>query len=823
MPFELVHSCEFLRSDVEKLFKGFLRKACAGEIETILSEMDPNRHYAVSIHALELIAHNMVLGELLIHNPVSTLDMFDSAIVDYQHELLEAFRDQQDTLAYSAIVKPFAHARVHSLPRCDDLFKPTISCIRTEDVGHLMSIAGTVTRTAAVRMLHAERKVECVKCGKEHRVRADLERFNEMVLPSECGNEKGTGRCTSSKFANVEGTEVCRDYQEIRVQEQVQKLGIGAIPRSITVVLEDDIVDGAKPGDDVLVTGVIVRRWKPLRADARPDVELVFRANHITVCNQLVGAGLVTNEACTQFEEFWATYPPGLARVAGRDLLLRAICPGLNGLFLVKLALALCLLGGVCRTDPSGQRIRGESHLLLVGDPGTGKSQVLKFTTSLCSRSVMTTGVGSTSAGLTVTANKDATGEWSLDAGALVLADGGVCCIDEFGTMREHDRTTIHEAMEQQTLSVAKAGLVCKLRAKTTIIAATNPKDRRQRSSSLTSHVGIAAPLLSRFDVVLLLSDDMDEEWDESIAEFILQRDCEPRDPPKGAEAAADDPAQVEGTTRTVHGVPEEVLWSEDTLRAYIECARRRFEPTMTPEAERILSRYFERQRQAEHRNAARTTVRLLESLIRLAQAHARLMWRNSVETIDAVYAIVLIEAGADPGVDGPLRSGPGEGMSVCRSDFPHPGASAVEAKDLEDRILEWLELGPDAGDSRPCVSHMPRASALVEATAPDDGDGEDPGTGGSAAVASALAAGHRSREPVARVLDVHDSRVEGRAEGCSSARNAVDTCWNAPLTAAPLAREPGQVGSQGIPACSLAADPWHQAYAKDPWVTDSF
>lgn len=217
---------------------------------------------------------------------------------------------------------------------------------------------------------------------------------------------------------------------------------------------------------------------------------------------------------------------------------------------------------------------------------------------------------------------KDKGGDWILEPGALVLADGGVCCIDEFSSIREQDRSSIHEAMEQQTLSVAKAGLVCKLPTRCSVFAATNLKGKHDADHDLAFNTALASPLLSRFDVVLLLLDRRNNEWDETISDFIL----------KSSSSDYGD------------------RWDLDKLRKYIAYVKRYFTPALNPHGlgADILKRYYMKQRQNDSRNQARTTVRLLESLIRLAQAHARLMFRNRVTADDCLEAVFLVEHSMD-------------------------------------------------------------------------------------------------------------------------------------------------------------------------------
>ena len=323
----LLDASSELPSEYTRHFANYLQKHHQAEIEAILMELDAasSAHYSVSVNVLDLLQENLALGTLLLHHPQDLLERFDAALVVAQEQVMNNHDD-----VHFMTVKESAHARPHHLPRCRELWKETVSSIRAASINTLLSVSGTVTfrlalaptlalaltlvptlapipepspspvphpaqviRTGQIKMLQSRREYRCVKCEHRFTLTADLEQRHLMPLPDECPSNNAKP-CRGSKFEFVEGTEVCKDYQEVRIQEQIHRLTVGSIPRSITLILQDDLVDACSAGDDLTIVGVLRKRWKPLQRDTRPDVELAIEAAHVHVNNNDRGANMVS-------------------------------------------------------------------------------------------------------------------------------------------------------------------------------------------------------------------------------------------------------------------------------------------------------------------------------------------------------------------------------------------------------------------------------------------------------------------------------------------------------------------------------------------------
>lgn len=421
-----------------------------------------------------------------------------------------------------------------------------------------------------------------------------------------------------------------KDYQTIRLQEMPESAPLGQLPRSVELVLDRDWVDRVKPGDRIAVTGVY-------RALAVSSAKVSSFATAILVSHiRILGRGGGTLEFCPSDIQQFRTLStqPQLLRLLGQS-----IAPSIHGHARIKQAIALQLLAGRERNLENGTHLRGDINILLVGDPSTAKSQLLRAAMQLAPLAVSTTGKGSSGVGLTAAVTIDAeTKERQLEAGAMVLADRGLVCVDEFDKLSEADRVALHEAMEQQTVTIAKAGMHASLNARCAVLAAANPVygqyDPQQR---VTENVGLPDSLLSRFDLLFIVLDQMDPVADRRIAEHVVQ--SHRRGGPVRCSTQQDDDEDAEEADR-MWDVPDELL-SLKFLRKYLHYAKTCRRPTLTDVVRDLIVTRYAELRAAP--SAIAVTARSLETLIRLATAHAKLRLSQTVDVEDVTVALEIV------------------------------------------------------------------------------------------------------------------------------------------------------------------------------------
>jgi replicative DNA helicase Mcm len=539
----------------------------------------------------EIIAFSHSLADYILENPEEAIAMLEMALNELYME-----KDLK--------------VRFTSLPKTQEIM---IREIRSKHIGKLLAIEGIVRQSSDVRPQVVNAVFECPSCGKKIEVLQLEKRFMEPSRCSNCGRKKG--------FKVVERHLV--DAQRIVIEENPESLSGGEQPRRISVFLEDDLVEPkmeekTTPGSRVKVIGILKEVPLPLKGGGKSTrFDLVIDANNIIPLEESFEELEISEEEEKEIIEL-ASSPDIYEKIVN------AIAPSVYGYEEIKLALALQLFSGIRKKKADGTYTRGDIHILLVGDPGVAKSVILKFIASIAPRGRYVVGKSATGAGITATVVKDEyLHGWGLEAGAMVLANKGIVCIDELEKMSDVDRSAMHEGMEQQTITISKANIQATLRAETSVLAAANPKFGRFDPYQLISQqIDLPPTLLNRFDLIFVLRDIPEREKDNLIAEHVLKE-------------------------HSLLGKKPEI--SPELLRKYIAYARQKVKPKLTKEAMEEIKKFY-----VELRNIPTIaedivkpipiSPRQLEALIRLSEASAKIRLSDKVTAEDARRAIRLIK-----------------------------------------------------------------------------------------------------------------------------------------------------------------------------------
>ena len=542
--------------------------------------------------------------------------------------------------------------------------------LTAELANQFVGVQGIVTRVSLVRpkLVFSAHYCEATKQGsvKEYSDQFSLDGGSETNTAM-IGNIQGKAQTYMSNAVPTKdinsnpltfeyGFSKFKNHQVVIVQEPPERTPVGQLPRSVEVILETDLANRIKPGDRIQVNGVFTC-VSTMNTSVSGYMKTCIVATSVQALNSEVEQPQLTGEDIRNFNTL-------AKKKKVVDILANSISPGIYGHELIKKALILQLLGGTEKNLTNGTHLRGDINILMIGDPSTAKSQFLRHVLSIAPNAINTTGRGSSGVGLTAAVVVDPdTGDRHLEAGAMVLGDRGIVCIDEFDKMSELDRVAIHEVMEQQTVTIAKAGIHVSLNSRCSVLAAANPI-YGQYIPSLPAgrNIGFPDSLLSRFDLCFIVLDEQNSELDRRISDRVISNHMYSSDVPSALNANDDKVIEpevdVNERTKThmyekynphLHGKDKKDILTRDFLRKYLFYAKSKLEPVLTNEAAAVIQQSWTklRERESEDGNksakAVPITVRTLETLIRLSTAHAKARLSNQVIKEDCLAAFELL------------------------------------------------------------------------------------------------------------------------------------------------------------------------------------
>ena len=565
-----------------------------------IDNMMPSKSKFINVDYNDLVSHPDI--ESVFHeSPDSILEAFSRAIKEILQERFPK---------YAKKIEHEIRARIANYP-----VQRSLRQINAEVIGKITSVSGMVLRASEVKPLAKEL---VFVCPEGHRTDVILGHGLSLTSPVQCSNPK----CNHRELGVEPESSRFIDVQFVRLQELPEDLPPGQLPHYLDVTVKQDLVDNARPGDRVVLTGIVrieQEKMSGVSKASSPLYRLRLDGNNV----EFLGSKKDKSSRKIQREEVSQEDEKMIKSLSkSPDLyqqLIDSYAPHITGHEEVKESILLLMAGSTQRELQDGSKIRGDINIFLVGDPGTAKSEMLKFCVRVAPRGLYTSGRGSTAAGLTAAVVRDTNGIFMLEAGATVLGDQGLVCIDEFDKMKSDDRSALHEVMEQQTASISKGGIVATLNARTSILAAANPMyGKYDPFKNITENVNLPIPLLTRFDLIHVIRDKPSKEKDTKIAQHIIN-------------------------LHTPKGIDKKSLIDSETLTKYLSYVKR-IDPKLTPEAEQKILDYYMKMRTVDAEDMITVTPRQLEGLIRMATARARLLLKTQVEEDDAERAIYLLQ-----------------------------------------------------------------------------------------------------------------------------------------------------------------------------------
>ncbi|MGN6347986.1 MAG: minichromosome maintenance protein MCM [Candidatus Nitrosocosmicus sp.] len=560
----------------------------------------------ITVDYIDFDSFNPLLARDITHKPDEMLASFNEAVISILSEIHPEYVDE---------IKDHIRVRIGNYA-----VQKGLRDINADVINKLLGVSGMVVRSSEVKPFGKKIAYRCLNCNH---INVSQLKGLSVKKPQRCIN------CSEKELEMDIENSLFIDFQLVRLQELPEDLPAGQLPHYIEVTILGDLVDQCRPGDRIMLTGVVRIDQEAssfLSGSSASQIKtslfkLRMEGNNIEYLGGRAGdkktrsIERISISAEDEKQILTMAKKPDIY-----EKLISSFAAHVYGHEVIKESILLLIVGSVNKKLDDGSARRGDINILLVGDPGTAKSEMLKFAAKIAPRGLYTSGRGSTAAGLTAAVIRDKSGIMMLEAGAVVLGDQGLVCIDEFDKIKAEDRSALHEVMEQQTCSVAKGGIVATLNARTSILSAANPMyGKYDPYKNITENVNLPIPLLTRFDIIYVIRDIPEKDKDSRIASHIL-----------------DIHKDVRKTSQTAINI--------DLLSKYLAFAKQMAEPDLTREAVYVIRDYYMKMRNVDSDSMITVTPRQLEGLIRLSTARARLLLKDKVEKEDAERSIFLVQ-----------------------------------------------------------------------------------------------------------------------------------------------------------------------------------